>query len=271
MLFSFESPICLLEESLQYNDYNFILFHLLKKYKKYKDFYIKNSNRFSMLDNSQYEFFINKMKFIEEEFIESINEINPDIYFIPDKLMDKNKTIELFEDWISKYPNIPNKRGIVIQGRTFEEWLECYQYFVENEAHYDYIGISFHYDFLKSIGKSMNLLKFANEDYYYALGRRYLLKFLVDNNLIINKFYHLLGSHVGGQEFSWYKNFGWDFIKTIDSGLPVKYGIKEIEFDNWMGKEKPNIIMDNFINKKLSKNQKEIIINNITYFKNYLN
>lgn len=267
MLFSFESPIDLLQDSLQYNDYDFILFHLLKKYKKYKEFYMTNQDRFSILDNSQYEFYINKKEFKEEEFIEAIKEINPDIYIIPDKLMDRDQTILLFENWILKHSDIPNRRMVVIQGKTFEEWLSCYMYFYEKQEHFDYVGISFHYDFFKHLGKSLNVLKFANEDYYYALGRKYLLKFLVDNDLIMDKMYHLLGSHVGGQEFLWYKNFGYNFIKTIDTGLPIKYGIANINFDTWIGKEKPNIIMDDFINKKMSIQQKELIKNNIINFK----
>lgn len=268
MLFSFESPLCLLSDSFFYNDYNFILFHLLKKYPKYKEFYKNNHHILSILDNSAYEFYVNKEKFDEKEFIKEIEDFNPTYYIIPDKLMDKDLTIQLFENWIKKYFDIPNKRMIVIQGKTFEEWVECYMYFYYNQEHFDYVGISFYYDFLKIIGKSLNVLKFATEDYYYALGRRYLIKWIVDNNLLMEKPYHLLGSHIGGEEFKWYKNFEWNFIKTIDSGLPIKFGIKNIKFDTWINQRKPNVILDDFINKKLTKKQIETIKYNVEQFKN---
>lgn len=268
MFFSFESPIKLLEDSLQYNNYDFILFHLYIKYEKYRKFYIQNrKNRFLILDNSAYEYSITGKEFDEKEFVKVIKEINPDVYIIPDKLMESEISIKLFENWIKKYSNISNKRMIIPQGKTFERWLECYMYFYNKQEHFDYVGISFHYDFLKSIGRTLNVLKSATEDYYYALGRKYLLKYLIDNSLIMNKPYHLLGSHIGYQEFLWYKNLGWNFIKTIDTGLPVKYGIKEIQFDNWVGMEKPDIILDDFINKKLSKNQIKTIEHNINIFK----
>jgi len=266
MLFSFESPICLLKKSLQYNDYDFILFHLLKKYPKYRNFYL-NSKKFKILDNSAYEFFVKKEEFKEEEFIETIKEINPNVYIVPDTLMDSTNTIFKFENWIKKYPYISNKKMVVIQGKTFEDWLECYMYFYKKQEYFDYVGISFHYDFLKTIGKAFSIPDIPNtleKDFQYALGRKFLIKFLINYDLIMKgKPYHLLGSHIGHHEFMWYKETS--FIKTIDTGLPIKYGIKEIKCDKIQ--EKPDIILDDFINKKLSKNQIKTIEHNINIFK----
>ena len=271
MKISHESPICLLEDSLIYNDYDYILNHLLDKYPKYKKFFLKHKERFQILDNSSYEFFIKGEEFDIDNFKKNLIELKPNVYLIPDVLMDYEKTLIHFDNWLKFHSSLKYcecKKMAVVQGRTIEEWLKCYFYYMENHKYFDYVGISFHYDFLKEIGKDITDIK--NEDYWYAKGRKFLLDFLAQSKLIMDKPYHLLGSHIGGLEFQWFQESEYKFIKTIDTGFPVKFGIKEILYEDFVGVEKPNIILDEFIDKKLSKKQIECIKNNIYLFKQYI-
>jgi hypothetical protein len=271
MKISHESPICLLENSLLYNDYDYILNHLLDKYPKYKSFFLQHKRRFQILDNSSYEFFISKEEFDIENFKKNIIELKPSVYLIPDVLMDCEKTLNYFDNWIKYFDNSKcreSKKMAIVQGKTMAEWLECYLYYMQNQKYFDYVGISFHYNFFKEIGETLTDIK--NEDFWYAKGREFLLDFLYKSNLILNKPYHLLGSHIGGVEFKWYKDKNYTFIETIDTGLPVKFGIKETLYESFGEKKKPNIILDEFIDKKLSEKQINHILKNIIIFKTYL-
>lgn len=52
-----EVPICLLEQSRQYNNYEYILPHLLDKFSAYKDYMLqaKKDGRYIIMDNSLHE------------------------------------------------------------------------------------------------------------------------------------------------------------------------------------------------------------------------
>lgn len=275
MKVSHEVPICLLEESLKFNDYDYILNHLLDKSKKYKDFYLQHKERFTILDNSAYEYFITGEKFDKENYIRNIKELQPNVYLIPDVLMDSEKTMCLFEDWVSHpfYQDSAEQRMVVVQGKTFKEWLDCYLFYWKNQNHFSHIAISFHYSFLKEMGRIDHV---KSVDYWYAVGRATLLSFLVENKMIMDKSYHLLGSHIGGIEFGWYKRKGYEFIKTIDTGYPIKLGIEEREapdfkkafLSSFCPFPKSNIILDDFLEKELNSKQLNLINENIINFKN---
>ena len=57
MKISHEVPLCLLEDSLDFNDYDYCLVHLLDKDKDYVDFFMKakQQGRYIILDNSLHE------------------------------------------------------------------------------------------------------------------------------------------------------------------------------------------------------------------------
>jgi hypothetical protein len=54
MKLSHEVPLCLLEDSLDFNDYDYALVHLLDKDEDYADFFMKakQQGRYIILDNS---------------------------------------------------------------------------------------------------------------------------------------------------------------------------------------------------------------------------
>jgi hypothetical protein len=65
---SHESPLCLLEKSREYNDYDYALVHLFEKYEQYYNFFAKSLKlgRRVILDNSLFEL---KESFDPEKFM----------------------------------------------------------------------------------------------------------------------------------------------------------------------------------------------------------
>ena len=99
-----------------------------------------------------------------------------------------------------------------------------------------------------------------NVDAEYAMGR---VQFISDNDDILNynnfEHIHLLGSH---QPYE--KKYYHDF-DTMDTGYPVKCALEGVMLGN--DYEKPNTIIDDFLDKDLDDNVKERIKINIRLFK----
>lgn len=253
------------------NDFDFILFDLYEKDETYKEFFQKNrsTGRTSILDNSAYEFFLRgETNFPKDRFKEVVEELDPTFFIIPDVLMDKEKTIENFKEW--KTFMLERKRMVVPQGKSLKEWLECYQFFIDNQQYYDAIGIPFHNDFFWDIGKVIDFPFSAeresalNDDELYATGRCFLLKYLKKMGLVLeSKYYHLLGSH-------WYKEFKvakeHPWISSIDTSFPVTRGIAKKPLDDKSEKEK--ISIETFFGMSLDEEQIGLIRKNITDYKN---
>jgi hypothetical protein len=262
---SHEVPICLLEKSKEFNDYDYALFHLINNHPSYKEFY-KNSEREVVLDNSAYEFFIKKEKLEAGAFAECVEEINPSYFIIPDKLNDYKATLHYFEEWNNKYSHLKNKKIGVVQGRNLKEFTDCYN-IMGREV--DKIAISFGYSFLPSLVSDI-LRSSLNKYQVYALGRLNLLNFLISNNIIDKgKPHHLLGSYLPF-EFLFYKNSLYDFIESGDTAYPIKNGffLNKIKMDFF--DKKKEILIDDFIDKKLDKNQEECIMYNVNQMKRFL-
>ena len=274
MLFSFESPNQLLNLSLLYNDYDYILSHLLKKDTYYKDFFIQQKGkRFSILDNSAYEYFILGEEIDFKLFSEQILELQPSVYIIPDKMMNSRESRLMFLRWQNFIKDKPKIQKIpamaIVQGRSRKDWLDSYMFLLDNQQQFTHVGINFHCDCFKEIGSTIDFNN-RGEDYQYASGRFDLVSLLVKTDQIMkDKDYHLLGSHLGGEEFYWYKSNNFNFIKTIDTSLPIKYGIKNLSVLD--SQEKPKVILDQYLNSMLTEKQKELCLDNIQIFKQQAN
>ena len=88
------------------------------------------------------------------------------------------------------------------------------------------------------------------------------VQFMRDNEDLLKRFnhVHLLGSHQPFEK-KYYKQW-----QTMDTGYPVKCAILGVE----LGKdfEKPNIIIDDFLDKDLDDQTKLLIESNVLTFKN---
>jgi hypothetical protein len=117
-----------LSEALK-GDRFFCLAHLVLKNPEYAKFYKdRPKGTFLVLDNGAAE----GEDLTVDELLEAIELVNPDEVIAKDVLLNGRKTIVESEIFIGrvqkKYPNI--KIMAVPQGSNFQEWLECYVYFL---------------------------------------------------------------------------------------------------------------------------------------------
>ena len=274
MITNCELPNTLLKYNIELNDYDFVLFHLLKDNAEYRDYYYNmrrvHPERLMILDNSAYEFFIKGEDLDLDEFKYYIEDLQPDYYILPDKLMDYDSTIEMVNYFINNYEietkNIFNPKPLAVaQGKTSEELTDCLiRYKILG---IDYVGVPFHLSFYKNYPvkdyishEFLTTYKECNEDLSYAMGR---VSWIRDHENVLRMFenkVHILGSHCPLEKL-FYKD-----LYSMDTGYPVKLGITECNM--FEEKSKPNIIIDEFLDDKLTENQINTIISNIQKFKN---
>jgi hypothetical protein len=248
---SHESPICLLEESLNYNDYDYYLIHLLLKYPKYEQFMLEHKGRESILDNSAYEL---GDSFNPTQFASYIEKYKPSYYVIPDKLGDFDKTYQYYKDWDF---NLPSKAIGVIQGNSIETFIEMFN-ILNNDERISKLAISFGLPIFVTDKIEDNWIININR----AL-RRHKIYSSIKNSL--TKPIHLLGSY-WCQEFLLYKDENW--VESIDTSLPIKLGY-ELESLNKTIVTKPNIMIDKFFNEDLSNRMKSMMLDNIKCFRSW--
>lgn len=277
-----ELPLCLMDKNEELNNYDFVLFHLFESNKTYREYFLNlrksNPTRLMILDNSAYEFYIKGESLDLNKYADTIKLLKPDIYILPDVLMDMEKTVQITKAFWSEFAlQLPDSKPMaVLQGRTQDQMIECLN--IYKDMNINHIAIPFHNDFFWDLGFDIDSttrkafdnwhgMRGMSKDTYYAMGR---IKFLHDyhkNILDGIKHLHFLGSHDPFEKtihnMLTIGSSGMTF--TMDTGYPVKCGIKGIQ----LGKErtKPEVIIDEFLDKKLSESTKRCIINNVTIFR----
>jgi hypothetical protein len=148
MLVSHETPISLLSNSRIYNDYDYALVHLFDTHPAYYEFFEQSLNlgREVLLDNSIFEL---KEAFEPERYAEYVEKLKPTYYIIPDVLEDSEATIESYIKFDAKYSGLPGLRIGAVQGKTYQDIVNCYRFMSENA---DYIAISFDFSWYQQIG-----------------------------------------------------------------------------------------------------------------------
>jgi len=260
MKISHEVPISLLEASKSFNDYDYCLVHLYESNQIYRDFYRESIKlgREVLLDNSIFEL---GKAFESSKFIESVIDLQPTYFIIPDALEDLDQTIRQYSEWESLYRQfVPARcKSIgVVQGKTFRELLECYKFFV---GKVDKIAISFDYscylpNFL--IDKSLTW-------YAYMYGRFKFLYRLREEGLLCGQKLHLLGCSLP-QEFSLYKDV-FPEIESLDTSNPVVHGIFNIRYASTGLISKESIKLADLIQHNVTATELEVIMYNIETFR----
>lgn len=218
MKISHESPLCLLEFSKFYNDYDYALVHLFEVYPQYLQYFensIKSRNMY--LDNSIFELgeAFSQDKFITYcDYFASISENNFH-YIVPDVLEDCNATISNFE----KFDYNRGKRIGVAQGSTKSETIECFK-FMKDKC--DIVGISFDYSWY-------NPNTTSKEQFYKEgmIGRVNFIHELQELGLLEGTKIHLLGTYLP-QEVSFYSKI--PEIYSVDTSNPITHGIFGIQY-----------------------------------------
>lgn len=279
MLINSELPLTMLQDNLRLNEYDFVLFHLYLQYPEYREYYKElrrtHPDRLMILDNSAYEFFVKHEKLDLNLYKKAIIDLCPDYYILPDVLMDKEETlsksftfiavheIPIIQAFTNTGKKVP-KPLAVAQGNSADELFDCLlKYYRE---HVRAIALPFHNSFYKEYYRDDIANQFRAEfgsitdDHRYAMGR---IQFVRDAALLLKKFdhVHLLGSHCPYE-----KRMHPDWIKTFDTGYPVKCGIAGHEL--FKESVKPDIIIDDFMTKELSTHQQALIECNVWKFRN---
>lgn len=258
---SHESPLCLLEKSREYNDYDYCLVHLLDQHPQYYNFFVESlrQKREVILDNSIFELGV---AFDSKKFAYWIEKLQPTYYIIPDVLENADRTVIQFENWIKNYRDLPGKKIGVVQGKDLDEIIYCYRV-IEDDC--DKIAISFDYSLYR------RLFPHSNEIVSWSIGRVLMINKLLTMGVInVNKPHHLLGV-ASIEEYKFYKTPEYDFIESVDTSNPIVFGILNMKYTTKNQFLKPRTKLVDFLEIQLSKSQRELIFSNIQYFRKSIN
>ncbi len=230
MKISHEVPLCFLKESLKWNDYQYVLPHLIDQYPQYKTHmleYREKSGSFMICDNGLFEGIIHTT----EDLLEKINLIRPNIFIVPDAWNDANTTLVNAKSWIINYKQyIPEGVNLmaVCQGKDMGELITTYQTLVD----LGYTHIAFNHSSIAYQNEYEGLDHLKASMY----GRMEFIRRLVANKVIRPTFYHhLLGCSLP-QEFMAYKD--WTFVKSVDTSNPILVGAEGKRYPNCVKKKK---------------------------------
>ena len=265
MLVSHETPISFLDESKQYNDFDYALVHLFETHLEYYSFFKRSllEGREVLLDNSIFEL---KEAFNPDKYAEYVEVLKPTYFIVPDVLEDSSATISSYLSFKEKYPNLPGMWIGAIQGKTYEEIVNCYKVMSEVA---DYIAISFDFSWYQIIGISQSIDSNLRKLERMCDGRQKLIKMLIDDGFWNHKKpHHLLGCSLA-KEFAAYKNI--PSIRSCDTSNPVVAGIVGKTYIKEVGlREKPSVLLADLIDAELDEQQQRDIIYNTTEFKHII-
>jgi len=262
MLISHECPISMLEDSRVFNDYDYALVHLFETNPEYYEFF-KHSlyiGRNVILDNSIFEL---GESFDADRFAFWIDKLQPTDYIIPDALENSLQTQLNAIEWKKRYSNLPGNKIGVVQGKTYQELVDCYRC-LDKQINVDKIAISFDYSYYLEVSKHPN--KWMG----YTIGRvQTLTRLLSDGYINTKKPHHLLGCSLP-IEFMFYGE-GFEWISSLDTSNPIVHGILNKRYADYGLDSKESIKLVNLINNVPLSFQREVIDYNITKFRSIVN
>ena len=256
---SHETPLCLLNDSLKFNDYDYCLPHLLDEEDGYEEFFRKSKEegRYIIMDNSLHEL---GKAYNTERLMYWINELLPNEFIVPDVWEDKNASVVNARKWAQiKLPKEVEKVAVV-QATTIHEASTCYQTY--KDLGYKKIAFSYGASYYNDI------VPHPNHDLGKALGRLSVISALYKTKVISQRDrIHLLGCAVP-QEFGWYK--GYDCIESIDTSNPVMAALEGIRYTTAGLDKKPKANMNDYYYMLENEVNWDLLTDNLTKFR-YIN
>lgn len=259
MKISHEVPVELFADSQYFNDYPYVLGHLIKLNPDYKEFYKDQLETadFSILDNSAFEL---GKSIPFDELMSVARELKPTHLVLPDTVHDMTKTLIDSLDFLHIFGRELDRLGIepiaVVQGDTFGELYNCIKKYID--AGITYIAIPF--DCIKDEDYSQVRFKFF----------RYLIEKMSTSQLALLDF-HFLGIQ-NPQEMLLYNQSEKELITSIDSSSPILHGVAGNSYKEWgVAEQKPKMKLADNLDIELSNEQQEVIENNIHFFRQYCN
>ena len=257
MKISHEVPLCLLEQSLQFNDYDYCLPHLMDQYEEYKNFFMKSKENGVriMMDNSLHELGV---PYSDERLFYWLEKLKPNEFFVPDYWEDKTQSIVSAKKWSEIQNGFPHITFIaVVQAKYIDEAIECYQ--VYKDLGYKKIAFSYGASYYNEVSAH------SNKALGKALGRIQVINYLRSIGLIHNNDrIHLLGCSVP-QEFGFYKDLS--YIESIDTSNPIMAAIQGLRYNSNGLYVKPTVNMNECFEIPLSEINVELVNYNVKQFK----
>ncbi len=232
---SHETPLCLLEDSKHFNDYDYCLPHLLDEEKGYEKYFrqVKKEGRYIIMDNSLHEL---GEAYNNDRLMHWINELEPDEFIVPDVWENRDASVENAKEWSKIILPKNTTKVAVVQATTIHEAATCYQTY--KDLGYQKIAFSYGASYYNDI------VPHPNTDIGKALGRLSVISALYKTKVISqNDRIHLLGCAVP-QEFGWYK--GYNCIESIDTSNPVMAALEGERYGLFGLDKKPKANMNDY-------------------------
>jgi len=217
---SHEVPFCLLEQSREFNNYDYCLPHLMDENEEYRNFFIESRarSRYIVMDNSLHEL---GEAYDTERLIYWMHQIKPDEFIIPDVWEDMNASIVNAKQWAQTELPEGILKVAVVQAKSLHEAALCTQ--IYKDLGYKKIAYSYGASYYHT-----EMCPHLNIDLGKAIGRFMVLSHLQRNKTLLpNDRVHLLGT-ASPIEFGMYKNM--PFIESIDTSNPIMAAIGEMPY-----------------------------------------
>ena len=253
---SHETPLCLLEDSRLFNDYDYCLPHLLDQEQGYQDYFLTSvsQGRYIIMDNSLHEL---GHAYDEDRLLHWISVLRPNEFIVPDVWEDRTQSVVNARKWAQIKLPLGVEKVAVVQATTIHEAATCYQTY--KDLGYKKIAFSYGASYYNDV------VPHANKNLGKALGRMSVISALYKTGVIENNDrVHLLGCQVP-QEFGWYR--GFQFIESIDTSNPVMAALEGIRYTNAGLTEKPKANMNDYFFMLSDQVDYELLSHNILKFR----
>ena len=253
---SHETPLCLLEDSRLFNDYDYCLPHLLDQEQGYQDYFLTSvaQGRYIIMDNSLHELGV---AYDEDRLLHWIGVLRPNEFIVPDVWQDRTQSVVNARKWAQIKLPLGVEKVAVVQATTIHEAATCYQTY--KDLGYKKIAFSYGASYYNDV------VPHANKNLGKALGRMSVISALYKTRVIEdNDRVHLLGCQVP-QEFGWYR--GFQFIESIDTSNPVMAALEGIRYTNAGLTEKPKANMNDYFFMLSDQVDYELLSHNILKFR----
>lgn len=212
MKISHEVPLCMLEDSLEFNDYQYCLPHLIDEYQQYKEHFMNYARNggFVIMDNGLFE----GVEHTEHDLIQKINLIKPDIFIVPDAWSDSLTTYRNAKHWKETLKHFLPKNTELMAVLQFNDYNEA----VSSYNRLKDLGYT-HIAFNHGSNGYIKMFPHKNKLVSQMMGRILLINKMLDAGVIWEtSYHHLLGCSLP-EEFSYYQ--GYDFLKSLDTSHPI--------------------------------------------------
>ena len=254
---SHEVPFCLLEKSREFNDYDYLLPHLMDENEEYRNFFYesKKMGRYIVMDNSLHEL---GEAYNTERLMYWINETQPNEFIVPDVWENYAESVRNAKQWAKVQLPEGVTKVAVVQAKSMYEAGLCVQAY--RDFGYKKIAFSYGAEYYHS-----EICPHPNKDLGKAIGRYMVLSTFQNNKtLLSNDRVHLLGT-ASPIEFGMYKNI--NCIESIDTSNPIMAAIGEMPYTKMGLHMKPIANMNKYQDVSIDFINEDLIEYNVEMFR----